>query len=209
MWLILLAAALLFLFQYGCSRQADRAEIREYIKRVETQRTLKDLQFKDSPYSPLARGQLPGFKGLSYFPVDYSYRTEARFIANPEPIAFRIQTSTEEKRLYIKSGRLEFSLHGNKYMLMTYQEAGPGGRSEPDSSLFVPFTDLTTGRECYGGGRYLDIKRPAGDMVIVDFNLAYNPYCAYNHKYSCPLPPQENHLDVAIEAGEKSPLAPD
>jgi len=193
----------LLLVQYGCSRSPDRSANAEYIKAVEAGRAMKDRQFRSGRNSPLTMDQMRDFRQLPYFPVDPGYRVTARFVANSEPHLFAIQTSTGEERVYVRVGRLEFQLGGNDLTLMTYQSEDEV-RMKDKGHLFVPFTDKTSGRLSYGGGRYLDIAWPAGDATVIDFNLAYNPYCAYNHNYSCPIPPRENNLPVEILAGEKT-----
>jgi len=201
-----LAPALLGLLpvQYGCSQSPDQSSKAQYIKAVETQRAMKDRQFRSGRNSPLTADQMRDFRQLSYFPVDPAYRVSARFVANPEPHLFAIQTSTGEERVYVRVGRLEFKLDGKNMTLMTYQSEEEARMKGKGGHLFVPFTDKTSGRHSYGGGRYLDIGWPQGETTIIDFNLAYNPYCAYNHNYSCPIPPRENSLPVAILAGEKT-----
>jgi uncharacterized protein (DUF1684 family) len=164
---------------------------------------MKDKQFQHAPSSPLTDEQIPHFKKLAYFPIDYKYRINASFKHNPVPVMMNIQTSSGEERMYIKNGNLEFKVDGENYSLATYQDQDLIRKKGYEKHLFLPFTDKTTGKESYGGGRYLDIQLPAGNEVVLDFNLAYNPYCAYNVNYSCPIPPRENHLEVEIQAGEK------
>jgi hypothetical protein len=107
-------------------------------------------------------------------------------------------TSSKELRQMERIGTLEFTMQGQALRLSAFKEVG-----EPDDRLFVPFTDLTTGTETYPAGRYLDISRSPTGVYVVDFNLAYNPYCYYNPTYDCPYPPKENRLQVAVRAGEK------
>lgn len=188
---------------YGCSQSPDRAERAKYINAVETGRAMKDRQFRSGRNSPLTADHLRNFRQLPYFPVDPGYRVAARFVANSEPHLFAIQTSTGEERVYVSVGRLEFQLDGKDLTLMTYQSQEEI-QKKGTGHLFVPFTDKTSGIQTYGGGRYLDISWPEGATAAIDFNLAYNPYCAYNYNYSCPIPPRENNLPVAIQAGEKT-----
>ena len=137
---------------------------------------------------------------LHYFPPNEAYRVKAEF----EPITaveiFRRKTNTDRLPEYKKYGILHFRLANQDLQLFLYQNV-----EQPDY-LFCPFKDLSNGDQSYGSGRFLDFK--ADDLtnvadVVLDFNYAYNPYCAYNKNYSCPLPPVENHLDIAIYAGEK------
>ena len=198
-WLICLGMALLVV---SCGTRAGRLEVLQHKKEIIEGRRDKDRFFKTSQTSPLLTEQQMNFGGLAYFPVDIALRVTARYLRLENPLEFTIQTSTGHERVYATIGRLDFSLAGQPLTLFAYHEKGQ--QEEPGKrSLFVPFTDLTTGRETYGGGRYLDPPEPAGDSVVLDFNLAYNPYCAYNYNFSCPIPPQENRLAVAIKAGEK------
>jgi uncharacterized protein (DUF1684 family) len=101
----------------------------------------------------------------------------------------------------VKYGELAFSLNGKEFKLNIYQNLGLINKEGYEDYLFLPFLDETNGIESYGGGRYVDARIPEGATMIIDFNKAYNPYCAYNHKYSCPIPPKENHLDIKVLAG--------
>ena len=193
----------LLLGQYGCSQSPDRAEREQYIKAVEAERAMKDRQFRSGRSSPLTADQIRNFRQLSYFAVDPRYRVTARFVADFKPHLFVIQTSTGEERVYVRVGRLEFKLAEKELTLMTYQSRDEMRKKGKGGHLFVPFTDKTSGIQSYGGGRYLDINWPEGETATVDFNRAYNPYCAYNHNYSCPITPRENYLPVEILAGEK------
>ena len=188
----------------GCSRQPDQAEVDQYVKEVEARRAMKDNQFRNGRNSPLTAEQRQNFVQLHYFPVDFKYRVSARYVRNPAPEQFAIQTSSGRERTYVRVGGLEFRINGTSYTLMTYQDRDEVQKKRENGHLFVPFTDATSGRDSYGGGRYLDIGMPKGESITIDFNLAYNPYCAYNPGYSCPIPPMENHLQVEIVAGEKT-----
>ena len=113
-------------------------------------------------------------------------------------------TSVGTSRKYFKFGVLKFELDGKSHALTVFQSETTASQAEYKDLLFVPFRDLTNGQETYGAGRYLDIKMPSGSEVILDFNLAYNPNCAYGSaKFSCAIPPRENFLQVEIKAGEK------
>ena len=123
---------------------------------------------------------------------------QATWTAFPNGKRLRLTTSTGEERDYVEAGELRFKLDGQDARLVAYASA-----THVDS-LFIPFRDATSGKETYGAGRYLDIPYPHGETTELDLNLAYNPYCAYSEAYSCPLPPRENWLTVAVRAGEKS-----
>ena len=185
----------------ACEAGPNRLEILQHKKDVLAARHDKDRFFKTSKDSPLLDEQQWKFKELSYFPVDIAFKVSARYQRLAKPVEFRIQTSTGHERVYITIGRLDFSLAGQGCTLFAYQEKGQ--ESNGHNSLFVPFTDRTTGQETYGAGRYLETEEPTGDSVVLDFNLTYNPYCAYNYNFSCPIPPPENRLEVAVKAGEK------
>lgn len=190
------------LMLHACSKTADK-EAEKYLQDVEAKRRWKNEQFRHSGNSPLTPEQRMKFRELNYFPVDIAYRVEATFVDTKDPVRFKIRTSTGEERLYAKIGELRFGLGWGRYSLMAYQavEMSDQGR---ERDLFVPFTDKTTAGQSYGGGRYLEVHVPQkGGTVVLDFNLAYNPYCAYNLNYSCPIPPRENHLPIKILAGEK------
>lgn len=117
--------------------------------------------------------------------------------------AFAMRTTTERLPMYRKVAVLSFKLQGRRMRLSVYQNIDLVAKPGFEDHLFVPFTDATNGLSTYGGGRYLDLEGPLGREVVLDFNRAYNPYCAYGGRYSCPIPPEENHLPFAVEAGVK------
>ena len=165
-------------------------------------RTSRDSLFR-SASSPLPPAALDRFDGLPYFAYDSSAAVSAALVPAMVADTARFPTSTGELRPMPVAGQLVFDVSGTERRLMAYQAVGPDG--QPTSGLFVPFRDATSGRATYGGGRYLDLGgRPdASGRIVVDFNKAYHPYCVYNEAYSCPLPPAENTLAVALEAGER------
>lgn len=162
---------------------------------LENFRNHKDLFFEQDPHSPLSKEQKENFQGLDYFPEN----PDLRLIMGVEPFEVQeevqIQTSTGEVQPYIKFGMLPFEIQGQSASLILY--------IGKDGDPFVPFTDATSGKETYGAGRYLEPQALGEGKFLVDFNLAYNPWCAYSPVFSCPLPPAENRLEVAILAGEK------
>ena len=186
----------------GCDK-ANRIEILRHKNDVQKLRTEKDKFFTFSEDSPIPDTERWQFKKLDYFPIDIQYRVKAKFTSIAQPKEFSITTSAGPARVYVTLGRLDFKLLGKDLTLMAYQDKSVLGQGS--TSLFVPFTDQTSGRETYGAGRYMDVSMPGADGEMeLDFNLAYSPYCAYNLNYSCPIPPAENHLLVAVAAGEKS-----
>jgi len=147
------------------------------------------------------------FKNLNYFPVDKKFRVEAYCTKTSDEKYLQMPTSSGKTKKYIKFDVLKFKLNGKDYSLNVYQTDAETLLKFPEHAdlLFVPFKDATGGKSTYGGGRYINIKMPSDERAILDFNLAYNPSCAYgSDRFSCPIPPKENFLPVEINAGEKS-----
>lgn len=160
-------------------------------------------EYADAKTSPLLPKDLRKFKSLEFYPINEKLIIKAKFVRTPDEKPFEMPTSTDRKPIYVKYGEAHFSIAGKLYKLNILQSQDLKKIEKYKNSLFLPFTDLTSGVESYGGGRYIDLQIPAGDEILIDFNQSYNPYCAYNHKYSCPIPPQENDLKVEIIAGVK------
>jgi uncharacterized protein (DUF1684 family) len=172
-----------------------------YADDVEAYRADKDALFKASSDSPIPTGARAAFTGLPYYPVDPAVRFEDLDLdpyRGSEPEAFQIPTSDGELRPAHRAGSFTFELDGEPRTLAAYVLDGGD-----DGSLFVPFLDATSGRETYGAGRYLDVFPEDDGTYVVDFNLAYHPYCVYSDAFSCPLTPAENRLPIPIEAGER------
>lgn len=159
-------------------------------------------EFADSTSSPLMKEDLAHFKSLDFFPVDSTFIVKAAF-TRIEGKTFEMKTSTERKPKYRVYGELRFQIKKRDFKLLVYQDLDLMKKTGYENYLFLPFSDQTNGKETYIGGRYLDMRIPTGKEVIIDFNKAYNPYCAYNYKYSCPIVPLENDLNIEIEAGVK------
>jgi uncharacterized protein (DUF1684 family) len=175
----------------------------EYPKQVNAYRDSVDATFRHVEHTILLPEDLTGFQGLSYFPADAKYRVQAVFQRIENGDTFRMFTSTDRRPLYQVYGKLEFQLDMKSYELTLYQNQDALKKDPNFDEVFCPFKDLTNGNETYGGGRYLDFKLSQLGNPVIDFNYCYNPYCAYNYKYSCPIPPKENHLNVRIPAGVK------
>ncbi len=144
------------------------------------------------------------FKGLNYYKPDLKFRIEARLEKYTTPDTIKMKTTTERLPLYIVYGRAIFSVSNITDTLTIFRNVGLMSKEGYEDYLFVPFTDETSGEGSYGGGRYIDTRIPVNDIIILDFNKAYNPYCVYNKKkYSCPIPPSENYINTKIRAGEK------
>jgi len=174
-----------------------------YKQEIQDERKRLDSLFADTLQSPLKLKDLKDFDSLNYFPPNENYKVKAKFVRTPNSQAFGMPTNTERRPVYEKYGEAHFQLKGENLVLNIYQNHELREKPEYKDYLFLPFADATNGHESYSGGRYMDMSIPEGDSVIIDFNKAYNPYCAYNEKYSCPLIPKENTLDIRIEAGVK------
>ena len=172
-----------------------------YVKQITEARAFKDKTFREDP-EPIPRDKIDVFLPLRYYPPDPSYAAPAELkLANERPV-FDMPTSTGTLRKMERVGVLEFSLRGQPMSLAAFV-----GQGEALEVLFVPFTDLTTGKETYPAGRYLEIRPTSTGFYNIDFNTAFNPTCAYNATYECPYPPASNRLQVEIRAGEKAPGA--
>ncbi len=163
---------------------------------LEEFRKEKDYFFKTDPTSPLTRDQKKKFKGLSYFPDNPALRLEVSVTEFPQKEEIEMQTSSGDVQKYKRYGRFILSVDHQEAELTIFGD---------ENSFFLPFVDSQAGKETYGAGRYLEPERLDDNCFLVDFNLAYNPYCAYNDAWSCPLTPFENRLKVPIRAGEKLP----
>ncbi len=179
----------------------------QYIEAVNELRDEKDDYFRAEPDSPIPPSERDTFEGLRYFPPDPSLRVLARVEPFQQRDRVTMQTSDGMQRPFERYARLHFSVDGQPLQLTAYRT--PSG--DPEESLFIPFRDALAGRETYGAGRYLDVetdeleREPDGTTVVpLDFNLAYNPYCAYDEHFSCPIPLVENTLPVPIRAGERA-----
>lgn len=161
---------------------------------LEAFRAEKNEFYASHPQSPLTREQKQGFTGLNYFPEEASLRLEVKVDEFPVKDSFEMQTSTGDVQHYEKFGRFRFDVDGTEAELTIYQN---------QHGYFLPFVDSLAGSETYPAGRYLEPEPLVGGRFLVDFNIAYNPYCAYNEMWSCPITPAENRLKVAIRAGEK------
>lgn len=161
-------------------------------------RRRKDEVFRSSEHSPIPERERREFEGLRYFPENPDLVVTATLDPPDDQAPFTVVTSTGDQLTYRRAGRIAFSVDGEPVSLSLLA-------SDDQPGLFLPFRDATSGRETYGAGRYLDLHVHAhpGDEITVDFNYAYNPSCAYDDAWSCPLPPPENWLQVPIRAGEQ------
>ena len=198
-WIAALALVVMGLLAYSWSgSQPPQALDEAYLARLREARRQKDQQLHHATDSPLPAAQRPTFAGLRYFAPAAEFRVVARLVRQPVLPPQPLAMSLGGPENYQRWGTAEFELNGQPQKLVLLQKAG-------DQQLFVPFTDPTNGQQSYAAGRYLDVPLPPAeaDELALDFNQAYNPYCAYNHDYSCPKPPTENRLTVAVAAGEQ------
>jgi uncharacterized protein (DUF1684 family) len=158
-------------------------------------RAEKDEFFEFDQHSPLTPEKKENFEGLNYFAPNPELYFELEIQKFDDQKELQMQTTTGDLRHYIRYGKVHFEVDGDPTALTIFSS---------EHGFFIPFVDSQAGRETYGAGRYIDPEVLPDGRLVLDFNLAYNPYCAYNDQYSCPLPPVENRLDVAIKAGEKN-----
>jgi uncharacterized protein (DUF1684 family) len=174
---------------------AAMAEIREFQKKL-------NEEYKNPKESPLEPADRKKFKGHAFFPINLAYRVVAKLTVTEGTPFFPMKTTTSQMKTDRIFGYVEFSVAGKEFRLPVYQSQALMKTEAYADYLFFPFTDLTNGEQTYMGGRYIDLRIPvSGDEIIIDFNQAYNPYCAYSHRYSCPLVPVENQMDIEVPVG--------
>ena len=183
----------------------QKIEAQSYQDSIIELRVIHMGELIDSSKQILNQKEINQFEGLSYFEVDSTYRLQTIFTKSIGK-KFKMPTSTDREPIYRRFGYIDFIIGEEKFRLTAYQNMALRKDKEHKKYLFIPFRDKTSGNETYGGGRYLDIQIPNSTALLIDFNLVYNPYCVYSHRYSCPIPPAENTLNIAIKAGEKVPV---
>ena len=186
----------LILFFCVISMSAQQSVVKD-IKKF--QKKLNE-DFQNSAKSPLTEDDLANFTALSFFPIDTAYVVKAKLERIEDAKPFKMQTTTDRLPIYRLFAIANFELKGKNYSLEIYQNENLMNSSIDKNYIFLPFTDMSNGKSSYEGGRYIDLEVPKGDELTIDFNQAYNPYCAYNPKFSCPIPPKQNHLNTFIEA---------
>lgn len=187
----------------ACSSGPSAPDESTYVNGLMRARTAKDQQFREASDSPVPKDKRDTLLPLRYFPIDPNYSVPAALKLSDDRPVFEMPTSTGALRKMQLVGMLEFTLAGEQRSLGAFVENG----TQRITNLFVPFADMTTGTDTYSAGRYLDIEPTTTGYYMIDFNRAYNPYCAYNAAYECPFPPPSNRLKVSIQAGEKAPGA--
>lgn len=194
------AFTILFLFTFCASH--DPADS-EYMNTIIEQREAKNLDFRTAEHSPIKPDMKSEFAGLKYFAPDPSWRFSGPITRPDSAIVDTILgTKAKDKRPAERYGTFKFSKDGQEMSLLVYKMLR--SKSGYEDYLFLGFTDKTSGKESYIAGRYIDLVENSDNHYVVDFNKAYNPYCAYNDKFSCAIPPLQNNLPVAVTAGEKS-----
>ncbi|MFC7058048.1 DUF1684 domain-containing protein [Halovenus salina] len=180
----------------------DSSADSEYARTLREKRAEKDEFFDTHRQSPIPPENRDDFAGLEYFEPDATYRVEADVTRFEDPEVLTLDTSDGREVRYNRVFEFAFELRGEEHTLAGY-------RQQPEDAIFIPFRDKTTGQQTYKDGRYLELEPERdvvdGDTVEIDFNLAYSPFCAYSETFACPLPPEENWLDVVVPAGEQKP----
>ena len=189
---------LLLLHGPGLTGEIEPNLLQSREKEIEEERAEKDRFFKESSRSPLRAHDIIHFEKLDYYPIDLRYVFVGEIERNPKARTeyIKLPTNKGNFRKYVKHGKFRFSVDGRAFGLTIYRHLGR-------PNLFLPFKDKTNGLGTYENGRYVEMEVIGEDRVIIDFNKATNPFCAYNHKYTCPYANEENTLDVAIRCGEK------
>lgn len=181
------------------------AQDKNYIATIKTHRKELNKSFKSKTESPLSPKQRREFTELPFFPVNTKYKVKAKLEFTFNTPIISIQNTKGSTEAYQQYALATFKIDGKEYQLSIYQSLALKKRKGYENYLFIPFTDLTNGENTYSGGRYMDTRIPDEytGYITLDFNKAYNPYCAYNKNYICPIPPKNNHLNTHILAGVK------
>ena len=185
------------LLNFGFGQEKfDAASVEKFQKEL-------NAEYSNAKTSPLTAEDLATFKTLDFYPINEKFFVTTKFVRTENEKPFEMKTSTDRKPLYVKYGEAHFRIDGKSFQLNIYRNIELSKKEEYKDYLFLPFSDLTSGNESYIGGKYIDMKTPKGETITIDFNTSYNPYCAYNPKYSCPKVPLENDLNIEIKAGVK------
>jgi uncharacterized protein (DUF1684 family) len=190
--------AILILLVFICSscdkKRIHNTNLNEFQKQL-------NASFKDATTTPFNNSDLKRFSGLDFFQIDSNYIVKAEIIPIINAKKIKLSTSTGSKLNVIKYAELIFIINKQEYKLFAYKYVD--SNDYPPNHLFVPFLDNTNGNETYGGGRFLDLFQDSTGKIIIDFNNSYNPLCAYNESYSCPIVPKDNFLEISVKAGVK------
>ena len=187
----------------GFAATACTSEPEDYVTKIAATRAAKDEGFKNDPNSPVPADKKAELLPLAYFPIDELYAVPAALEPASERTRIQVPTSIGKIRNLERIGTLKFSVKGQPLKLTAFMDV-----ETPDANrLFVPFSDLTSGAETYAAGRYMELDPTPTGIYVVDFNVAYHPYCYYSPEFDCPYPPAENRLTTPIRAGERLPKA--
>lgn len=192
------------IFFFGCCLILSCTDGKKPIQGETAWQQKMNADFKDATKSPLTVRDRKKFEGLDFFKYNELFRVDAFLLPTPDSEYFKMKTNTDELREERIYGILSFEINDELYQLNVYQGKASLETPGNEDYLFLPFLDITNGEDTYGGGRYIDLRIPDGDSIEIDFNEAYSPYCAYNEKFSCPIVPRENYLNLKIEAGVKA-----
>ena len=188
--------------RYHDEQPVPKQTVTGALEDIQSFHTALNAEFRNPDTSPLPDRYRKNFETLDFFEPDTTYRVWARLIRTPNALPFTMPTTTTRTSTEVVYGLAEFKIMDTTIQVELYRNVS----GEPDTAkddLFLPFLDATNGDGTYAGGRYLDLPIPASDSILIDFNKAYNPYCVYNKKYSCPIVPKVNTIPIAIEAGVK------
>ncbi|MGY6559466.1 MAG: DUF1684 domain-containing protein [Nitritalea sp.] len=191
---VLVVVALAFVYTLT---RTDDPEV--YVEKIERERDRQFKYLKFNTESPLSADQRRDLQELDYFPIEPAYRVRARIEPVQNKKMLEIPKTDGSVGKYIKHSYAVFELKGTQHRLLLLQAANEADKR----NFFLAFNDKSNGEGTYGGGRYIDLRQDGQSSITIDFNLAYNPYCAYNPDYACPIPPAENELSIPIFAGEK------
>lgn len=192
--------SVLFALLFGLIINAQSAN-KESVKNF--QKELNE-EYLNKETTPLRGENFAKFKKHPFFPINEKYRIVAKFAKTENSSPLEFPTSSGQTKYYSEYGKAYFNIDGKPQILTLYTSENLKSQEGYEDYLFLPFRDTTNGKQTYGGGRYLDLKIPANNKIVIDFNKAYQPYCAYNaHDYSCPIVPENNQLKVSIKAGVK------
>ena len=179
------------------------SERKRYINDLTIFQNQINSEFKDVTSSPLSYLDRQNFISLDFFEYDSLYLVKAIFKKSNNELVFKMKTTTDSSDDYINYGTIDFQISNKFFSLNLYQKQDFIDKEGYENYLFLPFLDNTNGSSTYSGGRYIDLEIPSDSIVFVDFNNAYNPYCVYDEKYSCPIVPRENYVSLKINAGVK------
>lgn len=193
---LLLLCCLGWSLAYGQTEDSAEAGFLKYVEEL-------NHEFRNPTESPLPAGESASFTEHSFFPFNTGYRLIAKVERLEKSERFLMATTTSRQPEYDRVYRVRFTLRDTVCVLYLYRNVEYASKPGNEDYLFLPFCDKTNGFDSYGGGRYIDLEAPKGEEMVIDFNRSYNPLCAYNKRYSCPVPPKENHLPIGIYAGIK------